>query len=102
MTWYTRYTFQMIEKFQRENIKAFEPKQKCVKDLYNHTHELMKRLVWSSRKSTMGQGSDYTNMYHSMPIVVQEWEDSRPRYRDLSRKPPALLRGSKECTLGGL
>ena len=38
----------MIEKVQRENIKAFEVKPGAVKDLYNHTHELMKRLVWSS------------------------------------------------------
>ncbi|KAJ9644328.1 hypothetical protein H2204_001680 [Knufia peltigerae] len=48
LEWYTRYAFQMIEKFQRENIKSFEPKEKAIKDLYNHTHELMKRLVWSS------------------------------------------------------
>jgi cation diffusion facilitator CzcD-associated flavoprotein CzcO len=53
MTWYTRYTFQAIEKMQRENIKAFEPKQQRVKDLYNHTHELMKRLVWSARKTPL-------------------------------------------------
>jgi hypothetical protein len=37
---------------QRENIKAFEPKPQRVKDLYNHTHELMKRLVWSARKQS--------------------------------------------------
>ena len=39
----------MINKLQTENIKAFEPKAACVKELHNHTHELMKRLVWSSR-----------------------------------------------------
>lgn len=40
----------MIEKMQMENIKSFEPKKGAIKDLYNHTHELMKRLVWSSGK----------------------------------------------------
>ncbi|KPI40796.1 putative sterigmatocystin biosynthesis monooxygenase stcW [Cyphellophora attinorum] len=48
LEWYTRYAFQIIEKVQTENIKAFEPKEKCIRDLYDHTHELMKRLVWSS------------------------------------------------------
>ena len=48
LEWYTRYMFQMIEKLQSENIKAYDPKPGAVKDLYNHTHELMKRLVWSS------------------------------------------------------
>jgi hypothetical protein len=33
---------------QTENIKAIEPKAQAVKDYYNHTHELMKRLAWSS------------------------------------------------------
>lgn len=48
LEWYTRYAFQIIQKVQRENIKSFEVKDEVVKDLYNHTHELMKRLVWSS------------------------------------------------------
>ncbi|CAK7199298.1 hypothetical protein SEUCBS139899_001974 [Sporothrix eucalyptigena] len=48
LDWYTRYTFQMIDKVQTDNIKSFAPKPKAVHDLYNHTHELMKRLVWSS------------------------------------------------------
>lgn len=48
--WMIRYSFQVIEKVQQENIKSFEPKKRAVKDLYNHTHELMKRLVWSSGK----------------------------------------------------
>jgi hypothetical protein len=39
----------MINKMQTENIKALEPKAECVKELHNHTHELMKRLVWSAR-----------------------------------------------------
>ena len=48
LEWYTRYIFQMVDKLQTEDIKAYEPKQGAVKDLYNHTHELMKRLAWSS------------------------------------------------------
>jgi cation diffusion facilitator CzcD-associated flavoprotein CzcO len=48
LEWYTRYVFQVIEKIQTERIKSIEPKASAVKDLYNHTHELMKRLVWSS------------------------------------------------------
>lgn len=38
----------MITKYQRENLHSFSPQPRAVKDLYNHTHELMKRLVWSS------------------------------------------------------
>ncbi|KAH8897975.1 FAD/NAD(P)-binding domain-containing protein [Thozetella sp. PMI_491] len=48
LEWYTRYMFQVIEKFQKEDIKTFEPKAEAIRDLYNHTHELMKRLAWSS------------------------------------------------------
>lgn len=48
LEWYTRYIFQVIEKIQTERIKAIEPKGEAIKELYNHTHELMKRLVWSS------------------------------------------------------
>jgi hypothetical protein len=44
--------FHMINKLQTENIKAFEPKAKCVQDYYNHTHELMKRLAWSAACSS--------------------------------------------------
>lgn len=55
MEWYTRYIFQMIEKMQMENIKSFEVKEDAVRDLYDHTHELMKRLVWSSRKCLSSQ-----------------------------------------------
>lgn len=48
LDWCTRYVFQMIDKIQQENIKSVEPKPDAIKDLYNHTHEIMKRLVWSS------------------------------------------------------
>ncbi len=66
----------MIEKLQADHIKSFEPKEEAIKDLYNHTHELMKRLAWSSRKST--HIADYcqhevnTNS-RRLPLVVQEW-----------------------------
>jgi len=46
--WYTRYIFQVIDKLQTERIKAVEPKKEAIKAFYNHTHEMMKRLVWSS------------------------------------------------------
>jgi hypothetical protein len=52
MEWYTRYIFQMINKMQTDNIKAFEVKEQAINDFYDHTHELMKRLAWSSRTST--------------------------------------------------
>lgn len=48
LEWYTRYAFLMIQKAQRENIKSFEPNRGAVRDHYNYTHELMKRMVWSS------------------------------------------------------
>lgn len=50
MEWATRYIFQVIDKMQTENIKAIEPKSEAVQEYYNHTHELMKRLAWSSRE----------------------------------------------------
>jgi len=48
LEWYTRYAFQMIEKFQTEGLKTFEPTKSVIKDHYNYTHEFMKRMVWSS------------------------------------------------------
>lgn len=48
LDWYTRYLFQVIKKVQTDNIRTICPKRAAVRDLYNHTHELMKRLVWSS------------------------------------------------------
>ena len=33
---------------QREDIVSVEPKPEAIRDFYNHTHEMMKRLVWSS------------------------------------------------------
>lgn len=53
LEWYTRYAFQMIEKFQTEGLKTFEPKKSVIKDHYNYTHEFMKRMVWSSGEETL-------------------------------------------------
>ncbi|KAH6664823.1 cyclohexanone monooxygenase [Halenospora varia] len=52
LEWHTRYLFQMVHKLQRENIKAYSPKLSATNELFNHTHELMKRLVWSSACSS--------------------------------------------------
>jgi hypothetical protein len=52
LEWYTRYMFQMVDKLQTENIKAYEPKKEAVHELQNHTHELMKQLAWSSACSS--------------------------------------------------
>lgn len=52
LEWYTRYVFQVIDKMQTENVKCIDPKPEAIKDLYNHTHELMKRLAWSSACSS--------------------------------------------------
>jgi hypothetical protein len=79
MTWYTRYTFQAIEKMQRENIKAFEPKLQRVKDLYNHTHELMKRLVWSARKQT-----PYISSSSHLPFQPQRNRHGSPKLTAMS------------------
>jgi hypothetical protein len=46
--WHIRYILKMINKLQRENIKSYEPKVEAMQDLYNYTHEMFKRLVWSS------------------------------------------------------
>lgn len=81
LEWYTRYAFQVIEKVQTENIKSFEPKKEVIKDLYNHTHELMKRLVWSS----------------GMPTVTMLLYDRRAK----SFLQPAAL-GSRMAKLTGL
>ncbi|EFY88427.1 hypothetical protein MAC_05479 [Metarhizium acridum CQMa 102] len=48
LEWLVRYVCQVIEKIQTENFKAVEPKEEAVRDLYHHTHEVMKRLVFGS------------------------------------------------------
>lgn len=95
LEWYTRYAFQMIEKMQTENIKSFEPKQGAIKDLYNHTHELMKRLVWSSAcRSWFKNGKTHgpvTAIYPGSRLHFFEllnrvrWEDYDLEYRTNNR-----------------
>ncbi|KAM0431515.1 hypothetical protein ACHAPT_005493 [Fusarium lateritium] len=48
LEWHTRYLFRMINKLQRENIKSFDPKPECIEEFSQHTHTIMKRLVWSA------------------------------------------------------
>ncbi|KAF2865692.1 hypothetical protein BDV95DRAFT_506385 [Massariosphaeria phaeospora] len=95
LEWYTRYAFQMITKFQTENIKSFEPKSGAIKDLYNHTHELMKRLVWSSAcRSWFKMGKTHgpvTAIYPGSRLHFFEllkhvrWEDYDLTYRTGNR-----------------
>lgn len=102
--WYTRYIFQVIEKIQTENIKAVEPKKEAIRDLYNHTHELMKRLVWSSacRKCPC-----HTSWTRSLTVafirkLVQERQDTWPGNGDIPGQSTAFLRADEECAVGGL
>lgn len=83
--WYTRYLFQMVEKMQRENIHSFSPLPGPVKDLYNHTHELMKRLVWSSAcRSWFKNGKTEGPVTAIYPGSRLHWFEmlDRPRYED--------------------
>lgn len=95
LEWYTRYAFSMIQKVQKENIKAFEPKQAAVKDLYNHTHELMKRLVWSSScRSWFKNGKAHgpvtaiypgSRLHFFEMLKAVRWEDYELSYRTKNR-----------------
>lgn len=85
----------MIEKYQIENIKSFEPKPEAIRDLYNHTHELMKRLVWSSAcRSWFKNGKIHgpvTAIYpgsrlHFFEVLKNvRWEDFDLEYRSENR-----------------
>lgn len=95
LEWYTRYAFLMIQKMQSDNIKAFEPKKEAIKDLYNHTHELMKRMVWSSAcRSWFKNGKTHgpvTAIYPGSRLHFHEmlsnprWEDYEIAYRTNNR-----------------
>ena len=90
LEWYTRYVFQVIEKLQTENVKCIDPKPEAIKDLYNHTHELMKRLAWSSScRSWFKNGKEHgpvTAIYpgsrlHFFEIMKNvRWEDYNMTY----------------------
>jgi hypothetical protein len=85
----------MIEKMQTENIKSFEPKAEAIRDYYNHTHELMKRLVWSSAcRSWFKNGKTHgpvTAIYPGSRLHFFElmknvrWEDYNVTYRTENR-----------------
>ncbi|KAJ5232915.1 cyclohexanone monooxygenase [Penicillium chermesinum] len=93
--WMIRYIFQVVEKVQQENIKSFEPKIGAVKDLYNHTHEIMKRLVWSSKCSSWFKNGKkegpVTAIYPGSRLHFFEmlknvrWEDFELEYRSSNR-----------------
>lgn len=79
--WHTRYMFQMVEKLQRENIKALDPKPECVGELHNHTHELMKRLAWSSACNSW-----FKNGHRHGPVTAI-WPGSRLHYFEAMDRP---------------
>lgn len=81
LEWHTRYLFQLIDKMQRENIKSFTPKAECVQDFYQHTHTLMKRLVWSSAcRSWFKNGKQHGP-------VTAIWPGSRLHYFEALKTP---------------
>jgi hypothetical protein len=95
LEWHTRYMFQMIEKMQTENIKAFEPKVEAAEELFKHTHELMKRLVWSSScRSWFKQGKEHgpvtaiypgSRLHYFEMLKNVRYEDYEISYRSKNR-----------------
>lgn len=95
LEWHTRYLFQMIEKMQTENIKAFEPKLAAAEELHQHTHELMKRLVWSSScRSWFKQGKTHgpvtaiypgSRLHYFEMLKNVRYEDYEITYRSKNR-----------------
>ncbi|PKY06945.1 FAD/NAD(P)-binding domain-containing protein [Aspergillus campestris IBT 28561] len=72
--WNTRYMFKMIDKMQKEGIKAYNPKAEAQRDFFNHTHEMMKRTAWSSAcRSWFKNGK-----VHGPTVAV--WAGSRLQY----------------------
>ncbi|KAK5989781.1 FAD-binding monooxygenase moxY [Cladobotryum mycophilum] len=81
LEWHTRYLFQMINKLQRENIRSFTPKAECVQDFSQHTHTLMKRLVWSAAcRSWFKNGKTHGP-------VTAIWPGSRLHYFEALKDP---------------
>ncbi|KIW92820.1 uncharacterized protein Z519_06669 [Cladophialophora bantiana CBS 173.52] len=81
LEWHARYMFQMITKMQEEGIKAYDPKRECIKDFYNHTHELMKRLTWSAPCSSW-----FKNGKIHGPVTAI-WPGSRLHYFECMKNP---------------
>ena len=85
LEWHTRYLFQVINKIQRENIKSIAPKKECVEDFNQHTHTLMKRLVWSAAcRSWFKNGKKHGPVYAIWPGGRLHYFEalSTPRYED--------------------
>ncbi|KIX08875.1 uncharacterized protein Z518_03532 [Rhinocladiella mackenziei CBS 650.93] len=78
---HTRYMFQVIDKLQVENIKCFDPKPECIHDLFNHTHELMKRLTWSAACNSW-----FKNGKKHGPVTAI-WPGSRLHYFEAMDRP---------------
>ncbi|RFU26023.1 hypothetical protein B7463_g10312, partial [Scytalidium lignicola] len=95
LEWHTRYMFQMIEKFQTEDIKSFSPKLEVAQELFNHTHELMKRLAWSSPcRSWFKMGKQHgpvtaiypgSRLHYFEMLKTPRYEDYEIVYRNKNR-----------------
>ena len=95
LEWHTRYLFQMVEKLQRENIKAFAPKAACVEEFGQHTHTLMKRLVWSAAcRSWFKNGKEHgpvtaiwpgSRLHYFEALATPRYEDFEITYRSANR-----------------
>lgn len=85
----------MINKYQRDNMHSFEPSAEATKDFYNHTHELMKRLVWSAPcRSWFKNGKTHGpvtaiwpgSRLHFFEVMKEvRWEDYNVRWRTGNR-----------------
>ncbi|CCX05793.1 Similar to Putative sterigmatocystin biosynthesis monooxygenase stcW; acc. no. Q00730 [Pyronema omphalodes CBS 100304] len=80
LEWHTRYLFQQINKMQQEGIKAIEPKKEVIAELYDHTHELFKRLVWSSACSSW-----FKNGKKEGPVTAV-WAGSRLQWFEVMKE----------------
>jgi hypothetical protein len=65
---------------QREGIKAIEPKKEVIAELYDHTHELFKRLVWSSACSSW-----FKNGKKEGPVTAV-WAGSRLQWFEVMKE----------------
>ncbi|KAF7556347.1 hypothetical protein G7046_g6330 [Stylonectria norvegica] len=95
LEWHTRYLFNMINKLQSENIKAFDPKPECIEEFSQHTHTLMKRLVWSAAcRSWFKNGKAHgpvtaiwpgSRLHYFKALKDPRYEDYRITYRSKNR-----------------
>ncbi|KAI3573497.1 hypothetical protein IWW34DRAFT_837550 [Fusarium oxysporum f. sp. albedinis] len=81
LEWHLRYSIKVIQKLQRENIKAIAPQHQAADDYFQHTHEMMKRLVFSSPCSSwLKNGKSHG------PVIAQ-YTGSRLHYSEATREP---------------